>query len=139
VNGSDSPEMRKLDAALAAALPPPALPVGFERRLAAAIQAEPRPDRNRAALEALEREHIERLAQLDAGYVKLRRRTLGSLIGAAFAAGAVLTLAMPLLQRVWGANLAYVLAGSGAVIGLALVAGSLKSSRVEIHVPGFLD
>jgi hypothetical protein len=139
MNGSESPEMRRLDAALAAALPPPALPEGFEQRLAAVLQAEPRPGRGRTAREVLEREHLERLAQLEAGYVRLRRRTLGTLIGAAFAAGAVLTLALPLLQRVWGANLPYILAGGGALIGLALVAASLRNSRVGVRVFAFLD
>ncbi len=139
MSGTDSPEMRKLDAALAAALQPPSLPPGFESRLAAALQQEPRPEWGRAAREALEREHLERLAELEAGYVRLRRRTLGTLIGAAFGAGAVLTLALPLLQRAWGANLPYILAGGGALLGLALVVASLRSSRVEIRVPEFLD
>jgi hypothetical protein len=139
VNGSDSLEMRKLDAALATALQPPSLPEGFESRLAAALNDEPPPEWGRAARETLEREHLERLAELEAGYVRLRRRTLGTLIGAAFAAGAVLTLALPLLQRAWGANLPYILAGGGALLALALVAASLKSSRVGIRVPELLE
>jgi hypothetical protein len=131
---SDTPEMRALDAALATALEPPVLPAGFEQRLAAALQADPHPVWDRAAREALEREYLDRLAELDAGYVRLRRRTLGTLIGAAFAAGAALTIAMPLLQRALGTNLPYVLAGGGALIGLALVAASLRVSRVGIRM-----
>ncbi len=139
MNGAEGAQMRKLDEALAAALQPPSLPPGFEARLAAALQAEPRPEWGRAAREALEREHLERLAELEAGYVRLRRRTLGTLVGAAFAAGAILTLALPLLQRAWGANLPYILAGGGALLGLALAAASLSSSRVEIRVPELLE
>lgn len=134
MNGPDTPEMRVLDAALAAALEPPVLPPGFAERLAAALQAEPHPEWGRAAREALEREHLDRLAELEAGYVRLRRRTLGTLVGAAFAAGAALTLAMPLLQRALGANLPYVLAGGGALIGLTLMATSLRTHRAGIRM-----
>jgi hypothetical protein len=138
-NGSESPEMRALDAALASALRPPALPVGFGERLAAALEAEPRGDWSRSAREALERERLERLADLDSGYLRLRRRTLGTLIGAAFAAGAGLALGMPWLHHALGERLPYVLAGGGALIGLALVAASLKESRGALRLLGLLD
>jgi hypothetical protein len=132
MNGSDSPEMRALDAALSAALVPPALPADFDRRLAAALQAAPRDEWSRAARATLEQERRERLAEFESDYVRLRRRTFGTLIGAAFAAGAALTLAMPWLQRAWGTNLPYLLAGGAAVICLTLVAASLVRAGVRI-------
>ncbi len=138
MDGPDTPEMRALDAALVAALEPPVPPPGFEQRLAAALRAEPGTELRRAEREAAEREHAARLAELDAGYVRLRRQTLGTLIGAAFATGAALTLAMPLLQRALGANLPYALAGGGAVLGLALIAGALKASRAGIRMSELL-
>jgi hypothetical protein len=140
MNGSDSPEMRALDAALAAALIPPALPADFDRRLAAALQGDPAPEGEwgRAARAALERERRERLAELESDYVRLRWRTLGTLIGVAFAAGAALTLAMPWLQRAFGTNLPYVLTGGGALVCLALVATSVGGGRGLLRVPWFL-
>ncbi len=132
--------MRALDAALTSALRPPALPPGFATRLAAALEAEERGgDWSRDAREALEREHRERLAELDAGYLRLRRRTLGTLLGVAFAAGAVLALGMPWLHRTLGDKLPYVLAGAGALIGFALLAASLRESRVAMRLLGLLE
>jgi hypothetical protein len=125
----ESPEMRALDGALAATLRRPALPPGFEQRLAAALRAEPRDEWSRTVRETLERERLERLAELDAGYVRLRRRTLGTLIGAAFAAGTALTLAMPWLQHALGRNLPYVLGGGGALLGLTVALISMMGAR----------
>lgn len=122
--------MRTLDAALAAALPPPPLPAGFRARLDAALKAEARAPGGRAArAAALEREHREELAELEAGYLRLRRRTFGALIGGAFAAGAAVALGMPWLQAAFGADAPLVLAGAGALAGLALVAASLGVGR----------
>ena len=42
---------------------------------------------------AAEREHAAQLADLHRGYVRLRQRTLGTLIGAAFAAGLLVNFA----------------------------------------------
>jgi hypothetical protein len=111
----------KLDAALARALVPPELPADFRARLTTALTRE-------AALGAaglagrprLEREQRERLAELEAGYMRLRRRTLGSLIGGAFAAGAAVAVAMPWLQSTFGPNAMLVLSALGAVAGLAI-------------------
>ncbi len=125
--------MRALDAALAAALEPPALPVGFRARLDAALDAleESRLGTGRRAARAvaLEREHRERLAELEAGYLRLRRRTLGTLIGGAFAAGAAVALAMPWLQAVFGPNTPLALAGAGAFAGLVLIGASVGIGR----------
>ncbi|HTX25093.1 MAG TPA: hypothetical protein VMD03_10600 [Steroidobacteraceae bacterium] len=134
MNRSEDPPMPALDAALGAALRPPVLPPGFERRVMAAVGAQPQGEWTRAARTKLERERLEHLAELKAGYVRLRRRTLGTLVGGAFAAGAVLTLALPALQAAFGANVSYVLAGGGALLGLALIAASLKGNRVRLRI-----
>ncbi len=110
-----------LDAALARALPPPELPADFRAQLNAAIARE-------AALGAasitarprLEREQRERLAEFEAGYMRLRRRTLGTLIGGAFAAGAAVAVALPWLQSTFGPNAMLVLPALGALVGLAI-------------------
>lgn len=110
-----------LDAALARALLPPELPPDFRARLGAAITRE-------AAVEAvspqararLEREQLERLRELEAGYLRLRRRTLGTLIGGAFAAGAAIALALPWLHATFGARTPLVLAAAGGIVGLSI-------------------
>jgi hypothetical protein len=127
---TESSEMRALDAALAAVLEPPALPSGFRTRLAALLaEAERAGDGRAARAAALDRELRERLAELDAGYLRLRRRTLGALIGGAFAAGAVMAVAMPWLEATFGANRPYALAGAGTLIALALIGAWMSSGR----------
>ena len=73
---------RALDRALQRNLPAPALPAGFRQRLQAAMMRSD--EHNQATLSAaLEREHEEQLAALQSDYVRLRQRTLGTLIGVA--------------------------------------------------------
>jgi len=110
-----------LDASLARVLRPPELPAQFRTQLTAAIAREAALELAlRSARPRLEREQRERLAELDADYMRLRRRTLGSLIGGAFAAGAAVAVALPLLKAIFGPNAMLVLAGLGAVAGLAI-------------------
>jgi uncharacterized membrane protein YccC len=52
--------------------------------------------------------------------VRLRQRTLGTLIGAGFAAGLVVTLALPWLKSQFGDNGVFALPAIGVAIGLAL-------------------
>jgi hypothetical protein len=110
---------RALDAALGRALPPPEVPADFRARLVAAIS---RVDEETLAdaRRRLQLEEAARLAELEAGYLRLRRRTLGTLIGAAFAAGAVLTLALPWLREHLGPATPLVLSGLGGVIGVGI-------------------
>jgi hypothetical protein len=122
--------MRTLDAALAAALRPPTLPPGFEQRLAEALAEAPQADWA-SGRERLEREHREKLAELEADYVRLRRRTLGTAIGAAFAAGAGAAIGMPWLQATFGSSIVlYVLVGAGTLVGVAVAAASLGAGRL---------
>jgi plasmid stabilization system protein ParE len=110
---------RALDDALARSLVAPALPGTFRRQLEAAIERSASADH--ALLRAtIEREDAQRLAELHRGYVRLRRRTLGTLIGAAFAAGLLVTLALPLLTARFGQDSVFVLPAAGVTIGLVL-------------------
>jgi hypothetical protein len=108
-----------LDAALKRALPPPALPSQFRARLQSALAREA--DANLSgARSRLELEQRERLAELEAGYLRLRRRTLGNLVGGAFAAGVAVALALPWLRESLGEDAGLVLSGVGTVVGLAI-------------------
>ncbi len=114
---------RALDAALARTLRPPQPDETFRRSVRAAIVRAGEADLAPLRI-ALERENREHLAALDADYIRVRRRMLGALIGAAFAAGAAVTLALPWLESRLGADTPLVLASSGAVLGLAIAVGS---------------
>ena len=110
-----------LDAALARALVPPALPAGFPMRLQAALARQATGADERAVSRALaQREQRQRMAALDADYLQVRRRTLGTLIGGAFAAGAAVAVALPWLQASFGPNAIYVLAALGALVGIGI-------------------
>lgn len=110
-----------LDHALRSALAPPPLPDGFRARLAAAIHRESPVDLA-ARRRQLEREHRERLEQLQRDSVRLRLRTLGSLLGGAFFAGVGTSLAWPWISATFaphaGLALGLIGAGIGAAIGL---------------------
>jgi len=126
-----------LDAALARALIAPPLPPGFPMRLQAALVREAAGTNDRATIRALaQRQQRERMAELDADYLRLRRRTLGTLIGGAFAAGAAVAVAFPWLQASFGANGIYVLAGLGAVVGLGIGTASWIG---RLRLPSLLE
>ena len=126
-----------LDAALARALIAPTLPAGFAMRLQAAVARQAPSADERALSRALaQREQRARMAELDADYLRLRRRTLGTLIGAAFAAGAAVAVALPWLQASFGPNAIYVLASVGAVIGLGIGTASWIG---RLRLPNLLE
>jgi len=108
-----------LDAALAKTLAAPGLPAGFREQLRAAVVRIAPEDRAQLRA-ALEREHAVQLAELQDGYVRLRQRTLGTLIGAGFAAGLAVTFALPWLKAHFGDNGVFALPAIGVVIGLVL-------------------
>jgi hypothetical protein len=120
---ADGPLEQALDQALARTLIPPALPPDFRRQLRAAIvrSATTDPAQLRAAVE---REHAQQLAELQSGYVRLRQRTLGALIGGAFAAGLLITFALPWITAHFGPDAVFALPAIGAAAGLTL---SLRS------------
>jgi len=112
---------RALDRALQRNLVAPALPAGFHQRLQAAMSRSA--EQNQATLSAaLEREHEAQLAVLRNDYVRLRQRTLGTLIGAAFAAGLLINFALPWISAHYGSNGVFALPAIGVAVGLALSA-----------------
>ncbi|HMI36426.1 MAG TPA: hypothetical protein VK505_02270 [Steroidobacteraceae bacterium] len=112
---------RALDRALERHLVAPALPAGFRQQLQAAIIRSAQRDPAVLAA-ALEREHAAQLAQLQSDYVRLRQRTLGTLIGAAFAAGLLINFALPWISTHFGSNGVVALPAIGVAVGLALSA-----------------
>ena len=123
-----SPLDAALDAALATALRPPAPDADFRIQLTAALARAGRDEDAEVTRMRLERERREGLAELESGYLRLRRRTLGTLIGAAFAAGAGLTLLLPWLKAMLGADAMLVIAALGGAAGL-MIAGTSRLVR----------
>jgi hypothetical protein len=107
-----------LDAALTRALQAPPLPPEFRSRVHVAI-AQVAAD-ERTVLARLEQERRERLAEFEAGYVRLRLRTLVALFGGAAVAGAAVALSLPWFTANFGADAPLALASAGAVAGLAV-------------------
>jgi hypothetical protein len=121
---------RALDAALERTLRPPQPGEAFRRSVRTAVARAKQTDLSQLRA-ALESERRASLAALEADYVRVKRRTLGTLIGAAFGAGAAVALALPWLQSRFGADTPLVLASAGAVVGLAIAFGSwLKGDAV---------
>jgi hypothetical protein len=112
---------RALDRALKRHLVAPALPAGFRQQLQAAI-IRSRVQDPAAMAAALEREHQAQLAALQSQYVRLRQRTLGTLIGAAFAAGLLINFALPWISAHYGSNGVFALPAIGVAVGLGLSA-----------------
>jgi hypothetical protein len=115
----ESTQHAQLDRALRKAIEVRDLPAGFRQRLFAAIARSPSQD---AALrrEHLERERLDQLAELQRDSVRLRMKTLGSLIGGAFAAGVGTTLAWPWISETFAPHGAIALLVISAGIGLAI-------------------
>lgn len=110
-----------VDAALVRTLVPPELPPDFRARLSAALARQAESEAGSAQARArLEREQRQRLQEFQAGYLRLRRRTLVTLIGGAFVAGATITFAMPWLRSLAGANTPLLLVALGSAVGLAI-------------------
>jgi hypothetical protein len=110
---------RALDAALARALVAPELPMTFREQLRASIARSAGADLEKQRA-AAEREHAAQLADLRSGYVRLRQRTLGTLVGAAFAAGLLINFALPWIKANYGNTGVYALPAVGVAIGLGL-------------------
>jgi hypothetical protein len=119
---------RALDAALEHTLVAPDLPAGFHARLQVALTRGAAEDVDGLTFaqlrQRLEREQQQRLAGLQQGYLRLRRRTLAALVGGAFAAGAAAVLVMPWLASHIGPSAPLVMSAIGASLGLAIAFGS---------------
>lgn len=109
-----------LDVALIRALPAPTLPTDFRQRLRAALARANDTESLDMQRARLEREHREGLAELKSGYLRLRRRTLGALIGGAFALGALVALLFPWLSATMGSHAVAAVAVFGGIVGLAV-------------------
>jgi Zn-dependent protease len=116
-----SPELdRALDAALSRAYRAPEAPPTLRPRLRAALSRAAEAD-VRSLRERLESEKRQQLAALEAHYVRVRRGTLGTLIGVAFAAGAAVTIAMPWLRAHMGPLTPVAITWGAAALGLGIV------------------
>jgi len=121
-----TPEDDSLDQALARALALPPLPAGFRTRLRAALTRVGDTDlATRRRL--LEREHDEQMLRLQSDSVRLRWRTVGYLVGGAFAAGVGVAIGMPWMRATFGAEAERVLLL--AWVGLGLVVGAVSWVR----------
>ncbi len=110
---------RALEGALQRALRAPEVPHAFRTRLDAAV--------SRAAethwvttRQRMEKERREQLEKLQAQYVRVRRATLVTLLGSAFAAGAAAVIAMPWLRSHLGVYAPMAIAWSGVVVGVGI-------------------
>src|ERR1700730_8895565 len=91
------------DPALTRALPPPVVTAEFRVRLRATLARAGDHESMESRRGRLERERREGLAELENGYLQLRRRTLGTLIGGGFAGGAGVALVFPWVEGTLGA------------------------------------
>lgn len=111
---------RALDEALDRALSAPEVPPAFRTRLNAALSRTTETDLL-SLRERLESERRQQLEELEANYVRVRRGTLGTLIGVAFAAGAAATIAMPWLRAHLGAYTPIAITWGAVALGLGMV------------------
>jgi hypothetical protein len=123
---NSKPDDEALDQALARALAPPALPTGFRERLLAALTRVGDTDlATRRSM--LEREHRELLQVLHSDSIRLRWRTIGYLVGGAFAAGIAVAVAMPWIRATFGAESDLIMLLAWA--GFGLLAGGVSWVR----------
>lgn len=124
-----------VDAALAQAFQPPRLPHDFRTRLRAALARECQSTATEDVYARLQHEQAAALRALEASYLRMRRRTLLSLLGLAFAAGALATVALPWLMAHWGPAAFLVLPALGAIVGLGLAVHALGWWRLrDLHL-----
>ncbi len=116
----DSGLDRALDQALGRTLSAPELPHAFRTRLNAALSRTAEPDLL-SLRDRLESERRQQLEALHANYVRVRRSTLGTLVGVAFAAGAATTIAMPWLRAHLGAYTPMAITWGAVALGLGMV------------------
>jgi hypothetical protein len=113
---------RALDASLTQVLAPPQPPQTLRVGLRAAIARDPGPGLAQARAR-FERELAERQTELAQQYVRLRLKTLGVMLGAAFALGAAATIMLPWLTVRLGTLAPICVASAFAVTGIGLGVG----------------
>lgn len=112
-----------LDLALRTALHAPEVPPGLRRAVRAAVQREAA-DALALQRAELEAERTRQLAALRQGFVQIRRDTLAMVVGVAFTAGVLATVALPWLRSHLGLELSLLLPSLALTIGLAVGAGA---------------
>ena len=140
------PQGDALDRALSACLQPPSLPANFQQKLFAAIttqalidtelnaqrkadfRAEQELKQRRIALEA---EHQQHLAELDADYVLVRRNTVATVLAVAFTIGASATTVLPWLTRELNTDLPTLLCWGAILISLG-ISGQMALRRLGL-------
>lgn len=111
---------RALDGQLDRVLGVPEVPHAFRTRLNAALSRASETDLLELR-ERLERERRQQAEELEAHYVHVRRSTMGTLIGVAFAAGAAATIAMPWLRAHLGPFTPIAITWGAVALGLGIV------------------
>jgi len=119
-----------LEAELERTLAPPELPSHFRAKLQAALVRAGDSSLSEAR-SRLERERREWLSEIDQKYLRLQRRTLGTMIGGAFAAGASAALVLPWVTAHLGSIAPLVIACTGAAVGVWIGVASWWRSRAE--------
>jgi hypothetical protein len=109
----------QLDGALRRAIVAPELPSHFRQRLTAAI-ARSAPVDVAKLRQRLERDRLEQLLELRDDSMRLKLKTLGALIGGAFAAGVGTTLAWPWISATFAPYGDIALVAISVSIGLAI-------------------
>jgi hypothetical protein len=123
---------RALEAQLERTLAPPKLPTQFRAKLQAALVRAGDSSLSDAR-SRLERERRERFAELEQNYVRLKRRTLGTMIGGAFAAGASAAVVLPWVTAHFGPFAPLVIASTGTAIGIWIGVASWLRSRADYN------
>jgi hypothetical protein len=121
---------RALNANLARTFAPPAVPVRFRAKLQAALLRAADPSLSDVR-SRLEREQRATLTKLEQDYIRLRRRTLGTMIGGAFAAGVAAAVALPWVTARLGPIAPLVIASTGAAFGIWIGVASWLASRED--------
>jgi hypothetical protein len=121
---------RALEAQLERTLTPPELPAHFRAKLQAALVRAGDSSLSDAR-SRLERERRERLVELEQNYVRVRRRTLGAMIGGAFAAGAAAVVVLPWFTAQIGPIAPLVIASTGAAVGILIGVALWWRARAE--------
>src|SRR5580698_9128912 len=119
---------RVLEARLERALPPPKVPTQFRAKLLAALLRTGDSSLSDAR-SRLELERRKRLAEFEQNYVRLKRRTLGTMIGGALAAGASAAIVLPWATAHLGQIAPLVIASTGTAFGLWIGIASWWRSR----------
>lgn len=121
---------RALEAQLERTLAPPEVPAHFRAKLQAALVRAGDSSLSDARSQ-LERERREKLVELEQHYVRLQRRTLGTMIGGAFAAGALAAVVLPWVTAHLGPFAPLVIASTGAAVGIWIGVASWLRSRCD--------